>query len=164
MKIKFTLSSPLFDDDSMRVILSTVVRTSADLLEADIKLQLQQNALKVTGRVYRKNRITKASTKGTKAIGLRHFITPKGKERAIVGYNFHRASRRGESPATDTGGLIGSVAAAPVSALRSRVSVGKVYGAILDDPKKLNRPFFKIRVDLFKPIFMQKVKEALERK
>lgn len=161
MKIALTISSKIFDDAQVRAILSAVVRTAKLDLESDIKTNLQINAQKAAGKTYRRGRITKAASKITKAINLRHFVTAKGNERAIIGYKFHRASAKGQSPATDTGGLIGSVAGRDLAELRARVSVGKKYGAILDDPTKLNRPFFKVRVDLFRPNFKQRVLDAL---
>ena len=152
MKIKLTFKSPLLDDD-LRQRLSRVVRSSALELESDIKTFIQSS--KPAGRLYRRGAITRAASKNTKALGLKHFKNSKGKERAVVAYKFHRASAKGQPPAIDTGGLIGSIASRDLALLRSRVSVGKKYGEPLE--RKLQRYFFRVRVIKFKPKFKERI-------
>lgn len=152
MKIIERFNSPLLEPGN-RARLSAVVITSSLELVNDVKLVLFAGNQQASGKIYRRAPITAKATKKTKALGLKTLITKKGNERAIIAYKFHRASAIGFAPATDHGGLIGSIAAVNLDELRSRVFVGKNYGAILDDPEGLNRPFFRVTVKKFKPKF-----------
>jgi hypothetical protein len=161
MDIRQRLRSPIWNDPVRRAALSRVVAESVLELEADIKTVLNIGNQNARGKTVKRGRITAAVTKLTKALGLPTFTTKKGKERAITGYKFHRQSLQGDPPATDSGGLIGSIEGKPIAELKGRVSVGKKYGQYLDNPAKLNRPFFRTTVERFKPKFKQKIREAL---
>jgi hypothetical protein len=160
-KLTWKLSSPIFDDPERRAKLSKVVKEAAIELRDDIVLNIQDGNQRAAGITYRRGRITRAASKATKAIGLKHFTTASGKQKAITGYKFHRASAKGQSPAIDTGGLIGGISAQDLSELKSRVFSAKAYGAALDDPAGLDRPFFHVRVEKFRQRFLEKVREAL---
>jgi hypothetical protein len=167
------LTSPIFNNTERRAILSKVVRRSAIDLVGKIKLTIRES--EPQGRTYRRGRISKTESKATKALGLKTFTTKSGKTRAITGYYFHRASAPGQPPAVDTGGLIGSIAEKPLAELRSLVSVGKLYGDPLDRGTTragksgkagpffvlAPRPFFKVTVDAYRPVFKQAVADAL---
>jgi hypothetical protein len=172
-KFSEQLKSPLFNDSERRIVLSQAVRRSALELVSKIKLPMSQN--QAAGKTYRRGRISKPVSAATKALGLKTFTTQGNKERAIVGYKFHRASAPGQVPAVDTGGLIGSIADKPIGDLRSLVFVGKLYGDPLDRGTTragkggsagpfmvlAPRPFFRTVVDAFRPQFKENVAAAL---
>jgi hypothetical protein len=54
-------------------------------------------------------------------------------------YGDHQASAPGEPPANDTGALVASILIERPSRLRRRVTVGEIYGAILE--LRRGRPF-----------------------
>lgn len=160
MKLALNFRSPLFDQPAVKSRLSRAIKEGALELESDIKRNIQSSS--PSGRTYRRGAITKAESKNTKALNLKTFVTSSGKTRAIVGYKFHRASRIGQPPATDTGGLIGSIASTDLGELKSRVSVGRKYGQYLDDESgRLKRFFFRRRVIKYSVKFREKLLAAL---
>ncbi len=161
--MSFTLkfSSAILDSDGVKAKLSRLVRVTALHLVKEIKSEIQRGNAGASGRTYKRGRITKAASGKTKALKLRHYVTAKGNQRAIVGYKYHKASKKGFAPAIDSGGLFGSVNQRRISDLKSRVFAGKKYASILDDPKKLNRPFFEVVLKRHEPTFVRNVKTVL---
>lgn len=84
----------------------------------------------------------------------------------------HRASSRGNAPAPDTLTLLNSIDDRRTGVLSGEVFVkdGRspdganpaVYAEILDNPSKLNRPFFHSTVTTFRDRFMAIIRAALE--
>lgn len=138
-------------------MLDKAVQTSGAELEAGIKQKILTS--QPAGRTYRRSPITRAATSRNLPAGLRR---TKNKNRVIVGSNFHRASRRGQPPAVDTAGLINSIRARKTGPLKTTVSAGKHYGEILDDPNKLNRPFFRSTVKEYLPKFKENILEVIK--
>lgn len=81
------------------------VKLSALEVDRVMKRRIQKGPK--TGRLYRRSSIKRRSTKGLRALGLRR---APGSPKLVVGYTYHRASAPGESPATDTGRLVSSIA------------------------------------------------------
>lgn len=110
------------------------------------------------GRTYRRAAIVRKASRRNSGLKLK---TRKGGSLVVVGFQFHRASRRGQPPAIDTGKLINSIRALRISKFRHRINVGALYGAYLDDPEVLDRPFFASRVELFRPVFFENMRRAV---
>jgi phage gpG-like protein len=169
MKVKINLNSPMFNRSERRAILDDVVQQSAAELETEIKNKILAGPK--TGRLYRKGPITRASSKKLLAAGFK----PKrgNAKRVIVGANIHRASAPGQSPASDTGGLVNSVRAKKTGDLKSTVSSSKDYAAPLDDGAKgtgrsrkgaiAPRPFFKSTAKQYEPTFRKNVEAAVDK-
>lgn len=94
-----------------------------------------------SGRTYRRGAITAKFSK-RKHSGLR-LRTKAGTNRVITGAKFHRASAPGQPPAIDTGRLLNSIRIVRAGSNRYIIGTGVVYAAVLDNEKKLNRPFFR---------------------
>jgi hypothetical protein len=157
MKVKLTLNNPLWNQPERRAILDQAVQASGTELETAIKQKILDSQPR--GRTYRRSAITKAATKPLLALGLRR---KKGNpDRVVAGSNYHRASAKGQPPAVDSGGLINSTRAKKTGEMRSTVSVGKKYGEVLDDPNKLDRPFFRSTVKEFAPKFKENIQKAI---
>jgi hypothetical protein len=107
------------------------------------------------GRTYRKTAIVRKSSRRTSGLKL---AVRNGK--VIVGYNFHRASRRGQPPAIDSGRLINGIRSTRIAAGHGRVGVAVDYALPLDDPEGLDRPFFSSRVALYRPVFFENIRRA----
>jgi hypothetical protein len=101
--------------------------------------------------------MTFRSTRATAGLKLRG----RGRRGLIVGANFHRASAPGQPPAIRTGRLINSIRGRLVGLRSARVTVGVGYGLPLDDPEGLNRPFFHSRAILYRPRFVENVRQAI---
>lgn len=107
-----------------------LVRTTIHRIEARYKASLSGPR---SGRAYRKGAVTRRmSAKRAASMGLTTFTDAKGKNRAIVGYVFHRASAPGEAPATDTGNLAGSIGARMTGKLIGEVGSTAEYAAVLE--------------------------------
>lgn len=161
MKTTLRLNNPMWQTASRRRILDRAVQESGAELEAAMKRKMLPSTREQqpTGRTYRRARITKAATKGNLALGLRR---KKGaKNRVVAGFEFHRASARGQAPAVDTGGLVNSIRARKTGPMKCRVSSGKAYARPLDDPNGLNRPFFSSTAEEFRPRFKENILAAM---
>lgn len=159
-KATLTLRAKIFDSGVRKKTLQQVIIKSGEELAGEQK-ELMTNS-QPSGKTYRRGRITQALSKRNKNLGLRTFETKKGNKRAIVGFKFHRASRKGEPPAIDKGILRNSIKFKLVSDLKGQVSVGAKYGDVLDDPTKLNRPFFRKTVKNFQPKFQKNLDEVIQ--
>lgn len=84
------------------------------------------------GRAYRKGRIGKRMTNAYRAAGLKAYRTAGGREMAIVGYKFHRASAPGEAPAIDTGYLANSYQMQMTTPMTGIVYTNAEYAAALE--------------------------------
>lgn len=83
----------------------------------------------------------------------------------------HKVSRRGNPPSPDTLSLLNSIDDRSLGNLAGEVFVKDgvtpsgsnpaVYGPILDDPAKLNRPFFATTAERFEPKFIKNIENAL---
>lgn len=133
--------------------IAAVTMRAALEFETDVKTNIQRSI--PGGRTYRTTAIVRATTKKRSGLGLRN----RG-NRQIVGYNFHRASKRGQPPAILSGRLINSIRTKRLGPISARVFVGVLYGLYLDDPNILDRPFFHSRARLFAPRFVELVNEA----
>jgi hypothetical protein len=157
MKAKLTLTNPLWKAASRRRVLDKAVQESGAELEAEIKRTILES--KPAGRTYRRGPITRKATAKNLPPGLR---TQKGNSNNVIaGSNFHRASKKGQPPAVDTAGLINSIRAKKTGELKSTVATSKKYAEVLDDPKKLDRPFFKTTAEKFLPKFKENIKKAI---
>lgn len=98
-------------------------------VEAEAKRRIQQGPK--SGRTYRRRAITKsANGAAARELGLRPSRTKPG--RAVAGYNFHRASAPGESPATDIGNLVNSIGTSQPQLGVAEVTVNAEYGGFLE--------------------------------
>src|SRR6478735_9310259 len=121
MKVTVSLNSRMWNSQLRRQMLDKVVQESGAELEGKIKQKILSGPK--TGRLYRRGAITKVATKGLLKLGLKKV---KGSDKRVVaGFNFHRASAPGESPATDTGGLVNSIRATKTGEMKSTVNSGK---------------------------------------
>lgn len=174
MSSKFQLTNPIWNNETRNKRLGILVQASAAELEGEIKQTILSS--NPSGRTYRRGRITKAVGKRGKVPvkGLKTFSTAKGNKRVVTGFNFHRASAPGQAPASDSGGLVNSVRAKKISENRAKVTVGKKYGAALDNGtvkagrsrrvKIKARPFFRVTVEKFRPRFKVKISEVFKNK
>jgi hypothetical protein len=135
--------------------IAAAVNKSGLELERDVKENIAASV--PGGRVYRRSAIVARPSRRNNGLGLRR----RGRN-LIVGYNFHRASRRGQPPAIFSGRLINSIRSGRVGPLAARVWVGAFYGLILDDPAGLDRPFFHSRALLYHPRFTEKIRIAAQ--
>lgn len=161
MPTKLSLNSPIWNTAKRRARLSGVIQVAGLELERDIKKTISDS--KPAGRTYRRTRITKAPSPSLPS-KLRKYATAGGKTRVIVGYNFHRASRRGQPPAIDTGRLINSIRTIKLAQLRVRIATSVEYAAVLDDPKGLNRPFFASTAKANRHKYLQRIRKEMTRK
>jgi hypothetical protein len=157
MKTTLKLTNPLWSNPQRKRILDKAVQESAAELEKEIKQTILDSVPR--GKTYRRGAITRSRS----ARNIRGLKLQTRGNKAIVGSRFHRASAKGQPPAVDTGGLINSVRARRYGVMKARVSAGKLYAPILDDPKKLNRPFFASVAEKFRPKFKQNIQEAIAR-
>jgi len=123
-------------------------------LEGDVKATIFSS--RPAGRTYKTTAITRRLKNNPNKLKRRG-------DRLIIGYNFHRASAEGQAPAIRTGGLINSIRAQKIAELRARVIVGKDYGAILDDPRGLNRPFFQKTLKKRLPVYLARIRREIRK-
>ena len=157
MKATLKLNNPLWKTPERKAILSKAVQASAAELEKEIKQTILNSTPR--GRLYRRGAITRAASKKNLALGLRRL---KGNaKRVYAGAKFHRASAKGQPFASDTGQTINAIRTRKLALLKARVAASVKHGAILDDPKKLNRPFFASVAEKFKPKFKENIQKAI---
>lgn len=155
MKSSLILRTPLSNrpaGNRLGPIGEAVVKSALEY-ETDVKENIATTPK--TGRTYRTTAIVRRGSRRNQGLGLRR----RGRN-LIVGYNFHRASARGESPAILSGRLINSITTSRIGPLSARTAVGAFYGLILDDPAGLDRPFFHSRAQLYFPRFVENIKAA----
>jgi hypothetical protein len=155
MKSTLILETPLLKKGIQPSAIAGALSKSAAELEADIKENMAASI--PAGRTYRTTAIVRRSTRATAGLKLRG----RGRRGLIVGANFHRASAPGQPPAIRTGRLINSIRGRLVGLRSARVTVGVGYGLPLDDPEGLNRPFFHSRAILYRPRFVENVRQAI---
>lgn len=98
-----------------------------------------------TGRTYRRAKITRAASGRLKAAGFRTYTTKNDKERAIVGYEFHRASARGEAPASDSGTLVNRIRGKMTGNFSGEIEFGTAYAALLE--AEMDRPYINLSIE-----------------
>lgn len=153
MIAKWQLTSPIFNTQANPTRIATGLSTSAAELERDVKENIQRS--KPAGKTYRTNAITARPSRNRAGVNLR-----KRGGNLIVGFRFHRASAPGQPPAIRTGRLINSIGARRVGPMRYRVGTSVNYALPLDARTGLNRPFFRSRVYLYRPRFIENMRIA----
>jgi hypothetical protein len=162
MKANLTLDNPLWQTPARRAILDKTVQESAAELESRIKQKVLSST--PAGKTYRRAPIFKhgavADRKLNRARFNRKFFSLFD-EKFAASYKFHRASKRGQPPAVDSGGLLNSIRAKKTGIIKATVESSKNYAGRLDDKNKLDRPFFKSTAEEFKTKFQQNLAEAI---
>ncbi len=165
MKAQLTLNNPLWRTAARRLILDRAVQQSGAELESLIKQKVLSGTK--SGKLYRRGAIKKQIAnrdlkffRSDRRIFRRTFTTLFA-EKTTVGYKIHRASKKGESPAVDSGGLVNSIRAVKIGYLSVRVATSKRYAVRLDSKRGLDRPFFAVTAVEFKPKFKQNILEAI---
>lgn len=154
MKATFIQNEPT--TAARRAAISRALAMSAATLERLIKEFIANS--RPAGRLYRRNAITRRATAQTDRQGLRRART--NQNRAVVGFNFHRASAKGQPPAILSGRLLNSIRARKISDFKYRVASSVVYSIILDNPNGLDRQFFIIVAREFEKEFHARIREA----
>ena len=143
---------------SVTLEIKKVVARRAVEVETDAKRSVQGGGK--TGRVYVKSAIKRG----------------RGKNRKVVGHNFHRASAPGEAPATDTGRLVSNISTL-VTLDGMEAEIG-VFGKIVDDDgesrnyardlefgttKMAARPFLQPALEKNKEKIIRTVNDAIKK-
>jgi hypothetical protein len=165
MKATLKLNNPLWQTAQRKVILDRAVQQSGAELESRIKSKILTGPK--SGKLYRKSAIKRKIAK--RDLGFfrsnqrifRRTFTDLYKEKTTVGYNIHRASKRGESPATDSRRLLNSIRAVKLGMMSVRIATSVRYAVYLDSNKYLGRLFFEVTAQEFKPTFKQNIREAI---
>lgn len=76
----------------------------------------------------------------------------------------HIASAPGEPPAIDTGRLVNSLSLFKVNTGHFRVGTAVIYAARLDNPRKLNRPFFASTFQEHRDTILAEMRQELTRR
>lgn len=146
-------------------MLDAAVQQSGAELESLIKQKILTGSK--TGKTYRRGAVRKKIAtrdlsfyRSNRKVFKRKF-TSLVRETTVVGYNFHRASARGEAPANDTGGLANATRSKKTGEMRNKVSNSKKYASRLDAKEGLNRPFFESTAEEYKPKFLENLEEAI---
>ena len=165
MKSILKLNNPLWQTPARRAILDKTVQQSGAELESRIKQKILTGPK--SGKTYRrsaiKNKVAKRDLgfyRSNRKVFKRTF-SGLDREKTTVGYQFHKASAKGESPANDTGGLANATRSKKTGEMRNQVANSKKYAKPLDDPNGLNRPFFASTAEEFKPKFKQNIADAI---
>jgi hypothetical protein len=155
MKSSLDLKDPRWNDAGRRAAIAAALAFSAAELVTRIK---EADAASVPrGRTYRIGSIRRAASKRNDVQGLRTRTTAAGNLQRVVGSTFYRASAPGQRPAIKSGRLINSIRAEQIGAFKYRVGSSLYYAVVLDDPNRLNRPFFKIEADAYRPRFTENI-------
>jgi hypothetical protein len=64
---------------------------------------------------------------------------------------------------SDTGNTLNSIRAKRTGEMKAKVSSGSKIAEILDNPNKLDRPFFKSVAEKFKPKFKANISETIKK-
>lgn len=139
-----TIELPDFDD--LKADLADFVKNITQKIGREIVERVMKPGRR--GKTYRRAKITKRATEKLKALGVKTYTTESGNERAIIGYEFHRASAAGESPVNDEGNLAGSIRAVP-NGLQGEILINAEYAAALEygTTKMAARPFVRPAID-----------------
>lgn len=129
------LTNPILNVGTTRAKLAAAVSKS----RKELKQAVRQRIIKSipTGRTYRR--------KGRSSISSRQAE--------------HRASRRGQAPAIDSGKTLNSIDEKRTGDFSGEVSVNTEYAAILEN--KMDRPFVKTTADKYEKKFIANVEKAL---
>lgn len=165
MKATLILKNPLWQTQERQKILDKAVQQSGAKLEAKIKQKILDGPK--SGKLYRRGAIKKQIAKRDLAFYrsnqriFKRTFTSLYDEKTTVGYKIHRASRRGESPATDSGRLVNSIRARKLGVMSVLVATSVRYAIYLDSKKYLDRPFFGGTAEEFRAEFIEDIRQAL---
>ena len=166
MKSVLKLNNPLWKTAARRLILDRAVQQSGAELESRIKRKVLES--RPAGRVYRRGAIKKKVAqrdlkfyRSNRRIFKRTF-TSLVAEKTTVGYKFHRASKKGQPFASDSGALLSSIRSKRIGFMSAKVASSKRYAIYLDSKNGLNRPFFESTVTEFKREFKANIKRAID--
>ncbi len=134
--------------------IAAAVSKSTVELERDIKENIASSI--PAGRTYRKTPIVRKESRRNSTLKL-----PRVAGGLVVGFTFHRASRRGQPPAIRTGRLLNSIRSHKIAPYHGQVNAGVEYAQPLDDPAGLDRPFFHSRAELYRPRFFENIRRAM---
>lgn len=169
MKASLKLNNPLWQTNKRRAILDRVVNQSGAQLENLVKQKILTGPK--SGKLYRLGAIKKQIARRDLSFFrsdrrvFRRTFTSLTNEKTTVGYKVHRASAPGQSPASDSGRLAGSVRATRLGFMSVKVATSVRYAAVLDNGsskrKIAARPFFRVTVEEFKPLLKGNLQEAI---
>lgn len=132
------LRRAIWNKDLRKSVLNKALTHYAGFLEDKLVSNIDNST--PAGRVYRVGSLTERRTAKNK--DLRR--SKKFKTKVVTGGIFHTASAKGQPPAKLTSKLRNSIRVRRiVGELAVMASVNANGAAILDDPDKLDRPFFK---------------------
>jgi hypothetical protein len=135
---------------------SVQVGASAAELEGLMKQNIASS--RPAGRTYSIGSILK------RAGGKRSIRNVKGLRRrgdkVVVGSRIHRASAKGQPPAILSGRLVNSIRGRRIGEFTARVGVGVSYAVPLDNPNRLDRPFFISQARNYRPRFVARIRSA----
>lgn len=155
MKVTLSLRRQIWNQEAPPSKINQALAESAVELDEDLHSYIDQSDPQ--GRIYRLRTLTSRRT--AQNVGHRRRGTSS---RVVVGAEFYRASAPGQPPAKRTGALYRGITVKRIGNTSIRASVDKKYAGILDDPNRLNRPFFRTRCQLFfRTRFRQNVKARL---
>lgn len=141
------------------------MQQSAAELESLIKQKVLNRAAPPSGKVYRRGSIFKRSSVRDTFLNRSRFknrFFSLNEERFAVATKIHRASRRGEPFANDTGGTINATRARAIGEMRAEVINSKRHAATLDRKDKLDRPFFASTAEEFRAKFKQNLADTIK--
>ncbi|HLM61387.1 MAG TPA: hypothetical protein VK308_11330 [Pyrinomonadaceae bacterium] len=126
MKSTLKLNHPLWKTPERRALPDKAVQSSGAEMESLAKQKILSDPK--SGKLYRRGAIKKRITqkdlkfyRSNRKVFRRTFASLFN-EKTTVGYKFHRASKKGESPATDTGELANSIRAKKIGFMSVRVA------------------------------------------
>jgi hypothetical protein len=153
------LRRAIWNADLRRSILNKSLADSARNLEANLKNNIDNST--PAGRYYSRGRVTAKRTAANS--NLRR--APGTKTRVIISSPVFRASAPGQPPARRFNVLYNSLKVRRVPGkLQILASVNAPGVEVLDDPKRLNRPFFKtVIVDYRRNEFVDNVKQGVRK-
>lgn len=155
-KATLTLRRAIWHEGASKRMVEECLNEGAVELENRIKAVIDTSVPQ--GRIRRLSTVT--SRFSARGVGNKKRGTST---RMVTGANFYQASAPGQPPAKRTGALYRDIKVRRVGHRSIRASVNKKYARILDDPNRLNRPFFKGTCrDYFRNEFRPKVKERLQ--
>ena len=155
------LRRAIWNADVRRSILNKSLTEAARTLEQKLRDNIDQST--PAGRLYSRGHITARRTASNKNLRAKRGT----KTRVIVAPRVFRASAEGQPPARRTSRLYNSLKVSRVpSKLEILARVTAPGASILDNPEKLNRPFFRsvvspFRREEFNPLIRSSIKSLL---
>lgn len=145
----------------------TITTKTTNELRRELQRELNKSGLELETRIKTNMRESNPAGRTYRLSGIRVNRPRAGARRStlggfVIGSNFYRASAPGQPPAIRFGNLINSIFGRPSGFLQYEVATNLLYGAILDDPDGLNRPFFASQVRLYEPRFFDNINSVLD--